>query len=165
MSSFVREEESPKKNEDEIDLEDSEDEEEATAPEQPPLNPANMKQHLQNLLNKLDGKPKEDPPAEEKVEEEPISDPEMEEISSDEDEDDETPIDFAAALKPPSPPPQVEIMEENIKLLKNSKPIPTIPVYKPKHFTISQRHRRGPLTHFIEPIEIGVIYFNIYRSI
>jgi len=155
LSSLKREEESPKKNEDEIDLEDSEDEEEPT-PQKPPLNPANMKQHLQNLLNSLDGKPKDDPPAAEtNLEEEAISDPEMEEISSDEDEDDETPIDYDAALKPPSPPPQVEIMDENVTVLKNAKPIPTIPVHKPKHFSISQRHRRGPLTHFVEPVEIG----------
>lgn len=116
-----------------------------------------MKQHLQNLLNKLDGKPKEDaPPAEEEpVEEEPISDPEMEEISSDETEDEETPIDFGAALKPPSPPPQVEINEENVKLLKNARPIPTIPVHNPRHFHIGQKHRRGRLGQFSEPLEIG----------
>lgn len=60
----------------------------------------NINAHLQNLINKMDGKPEETP------EPESISEPEFEEISSDESEADDGKIDFDSALAPPPPPKQ-----------------------------------------------------------
>ena len=62
--------------------------------------PVNINAHLQNLINKMDGKPEETPKPES------ISEPEFEEISSDESEADDGKIDFDSALAPPPPPKQ-----------------------------------------------------------